>query len=353
MIYYSHVNEDNSIERQLLQQENYPTVIAIAGSGERVLALLDNVFVKKMIIVDSNIEAIFLLQLKLAVLTKYSTDDYLKFIGHDKVQNNIRNTYFESIKNELTSSCRLYWENNKSIIEEGILNVGHFEKFLNRIRPILTFFLGEKFYLIFKNENFQSRHFPKLLWKMIAYFFSQKWIYRLFGNRDSAFISADARNKKIPEAITKIIMEGKVASNFMMHLIFKGSLKEMKEEHLPPSLQKKIINNIQNRIVNEEIEIEYWHGDLLELIKSNNKKLECPIFYSVSDILSFESFLYLEKLIEYCMEDKSNNIVFRSFLRNSLTNEELVKLSKKDWEIKLYDERESTKMYHVFSVRKL
>lgn len=351
MLYYSHVNEDSCIERQLLQQENYPTVIAIAGSGERVLALLDNPHIKKMIVVDSNIEALFLLQLKLAVLTKYSTDDYLKFIGHDKVKNDIRFTYFESIKNELTSGCRLFWEKNKSVIEKGILSAGHFECFLNRVRPILNFFLGEKFYLIFKNKNSHSKHFPKMKWKLIAYFFSQKWVYRLFGNKDLAFISTDARNKNIPEAITKIISEGKANSNFMMHLIFKGSLKEMNEEQLPFSLQKKVINTIRERIANKEIEIEYWHDDLLTLIKNNTRKLELPIFYSVSDILSFESFEYLDELIENCTKDKKSIIVFRSFLRNQLTKTELIMLSKKNGKMKRHDDWESTKMYQVFSVK--
>ena len=59
MIYYSHVNEDSRVERELLQSSNCPSVLAVAGSGERVLALMDITCCKKLHVVDVNEEAIF------------------------------------------------------------------------------------------------------------------------------------------------------------------------------------------------------------------------------------------------------------------------------------------------------
>ena len=41
MIWYSHVNEDNRVERGLLLQGEYDQVICVTGSGERALALMD------------------------------------------------------------------------------------------------------------------------------------------------------------------------------------------------------------------------------------------------------------------------------------------------------------------------
>ena len=43
-------------------------VIAVAGSGERVLALMDNPSVDLLVAVDISREALFLLQLKIAAL---------------------------------------------------------------------------------------------------------------------------------------------------------------------------------------------------------------------------------------------------------------------------------------------
>ena len=63
MLYYSHVNEDNRVEKELLDSSAYATIVAVAGSGERILALMDNNICKEFHIVDVNDETLFLLQL--------------------------------------------------------------------------------------------------------------------------------------------------------------------------------------------------------------------------------------------------------------------------------------------------
>ncbi|HET9279598.1 MAG TPA: DUF3419 family protein, partial [Flavitalea sp.] len=60
MIYYSHVNEDNRVERQLLQESMCDTVVGVSGSGERILALMDNIQSTEFHVVDVNEEALFL-----------------------------------------------------------------------------------------------------------------------------------------------------------------------------------------------------------------------------------------------------------------------------------------------------
>ena len=71
MIYYSHVNEDNRVELQLLEKNACPAVVALAGSGERVIALMGNDSCKEIHAVDKNPEALFLLQLKIAMLKNF------------------------------------------------------------------------------------------------------------------------------------------------------------------------------------------------------------------------------------------------------------------------------------------
>src|SRR5690349_17889002 len=98
MLYYSHVNEDNRIERQLLQVSAATTVVAVAGSGERVIALLDQDMCKEVHAVDINQEALFLLELKLTALKALPVEDYLGFCGHAIVGNGRRATWFDHFK---------------------------------------------------------------------------------------------------------------------------------------------------------------------------------------------------------------------------------------------------------------
>src|SRR4051812_30065712 len=113
MLYYSHINEDNCIERKLLHKFKCSAATVVAGSGERVIALMDCVTCKRFAVIDINEEALFLLQLKLAVLADATVETYLQFIGHRPETEEFRLLYFEKVKPVLPAKCRFYWEGRK------------------------------------------------------------------------------------------------------------------------------------------------------------------------------------------------------------------------------------------------
>ena len=81
MLYYSHVNEDNNIEREIVFHNKPSTIFCISGSGERLISLLDTPGLKKVVAIDFNPEAQFLLNLKLTAIQNLSVNSYLDFIG--------------------------------------------------------------------------------------------------------------------------------------------------------------------------------------------------------------------------------------------------------------------------------
>lgn len=348
MIYYSHINEDNRIERQLLRESVCSVVVAVCGSGERVLALMDNVACKKFVVVDANEQAIFLTQLKLAALTHLTIQEYLQFIGHNPSAKKDRLILYDELKYLLPSKALTFWNNRRGMIANGILNSGHFEKFLHRVKPLLVFFLGREFQQVF-NGSYQEHTFPEKRWKLLRKLFSYTIVYKLAGNKDVAFIGRNAQTPHIPEALDKTIRKHKASSSFMAHLIFKGDLLQMREEDLPPSLQKDVLSGIKQRLVQKGVEVEYHPIDLLKYMESKAAIAEEAVFYSLSDILSFEDINYLHKLI--CrMAFSANIIVGRSFLRNRLSNSQQLEL-RAYGQVFLHDEQESTGMYQVFSIK--
>ncbi|HSU51901.1 MAG TPA: DUF3419 family protein [Segetibacter sp.] len=346
MLYYSHINEDNSIERTLLHTSKYPTAVVVAGSGERVIALMDCVTCKRFAVIDINEEALFLLQLKLTVLANATVETYLQFIGHQATTEENRLSCFEAVKYLLPVDCQLYWEERKQIIAKGILYAGHFEKFLNRVRPVINGFLGPKFKYIF-DRPLKNNAFLMCKWKVVAWMFSQRWIYKLFGNKDIAFTSKNGHPGNIPVALAKTIYSGKAYSSFIAHLIFKGHLNDMEEEHLPPSLQRKVLRRIQERLQAKDLVIDYYAKDLLAFAKAQS--ITGPAFYSLSDILSFQDQQYLNELLEK-IAIPGSIVIVRSFLRNRLTAIELNELATRYGKVVTHDEQESTGMYQVFSV---
>jgi S-adenosylmethionine:diacylglycerol 3-amino-3-carboxypropyl transferase len=346
MLYYSHINEDNSVERELLRLSKSPTAVVVAGSGERVLALMDCVTCKRFAVVDINEEALFLLQLKLTVLENDSVETYLQFIGHESESAEFRLSHFDKVKPLLPPGCRLYWEQRKRSISKGILNAGHFEKFLNKVRPIIKVFLGPGFMKIF-DRDFKSNEFPKWRWKVVMWLFSQGWMYKLFGNKDIAFIGKEVRTGHIPVAVDEMIITGKADSSFIAHLIFKGHLKEMTGEYLPPSFQPEVLSRIQKRLRTKDLAVDYYLNDLLAFTQL--QLITAPAFYSVSDILSFEEPEYLSRLLQVIAVPGSI-VVCRTFLRNRLTPFQLSELAARYGKVETHHQQDSTGMYQVFSV---
>lgn len=346
MLYYSHINEDSSIERVLLSENIYPFLIAVVGSGERVIALMDNKYVEKILAVDINAEALYLLELKLKVLQLCSPEDYLKFIGHYEADSSFRFLCFTKIKTCLTVNCRKYWEAEKNKIEKGIMNSGHFEKFLQRIRPLLNTFMGKKFHRILCQPE-RLNAVTNFKWKIVSSFFSKKWVYSLMGNRDVAFTGQGAAIGNITRALNNMIKEEKTHTSFISHLIFKGHLRDMEEKYLPPSLQLQVLTRIKERLKAGEVIVTYHQDDLLHL--SRNNKPDRQAFYSASDILSFEDHAYLQDLIHSGLRVGGNCVVARSFLRNRISEMQLKKITN-GYDSAFHDECESSGMYQVISI---
>ena len=346
MLYYTHVNEDSRLERKLLWATDSNTVVAVAGSGERVLALLDNESVKQVHIVDVNEEALFLLQLKLSALKILDVDNYLRFCGHDQAASNERKNWFNNVKNDLSPACEKYWQTNIASIEKGIVHTGHFEKFLNRVRPSINLILGKSFNHGFAS-NGTSRAFPRKRWHFLLRIFSFRFIYRFWGNKDIAFISPDAMVKQIPAALNELVEERTLQSCFMAHLIFKGHLSEMNLADIPPSLQKAVLEKVKSRILSSSLSIHYHHADVLDFIHAHKGALEEPVFYSLSDILSFENGDYLKQASEQ-LKTQQHTLVWRSFLRNRIEKDSIYDFLGHG-PTQDHSMEESTRMYQVFS----
>jgi S-adenosylmethionine:diacylglycerol 3-amino-3-carboxypropyl transferase len=350
MIYYSHINEDSKPERNWLSKFSKSSMVVVVGSGERVIALMDNPNLVELNLVDINLEAIFLFQLKIQALQILEVKDYLKFIGHYEAGKEFRISCYLKIRNRLTDDCSTYWSQRLPAIERGILYIGHFERFLERIRPLLLFFLGKGFLEILEGKPLVKFSFTAIKWEALSYFFSMKWVYRLFGNKDVAFIGNDSVVGYIPKTISKNIYQGKAGSNFMMHLIFKGHLRDMDMKHLPESLQENILLVVKNKLLNKKLKINYIHGDLLEFAKQLSSGGRGNNFYSCSDILSFQNSDYVFRLIEATANVGENLIVFRSFLANRLTEKDAHCIQDKYGDVYMDDDIESTGMYQVCAV---
>jgi len=237
-------------------------------------------------------------------------------------------------------------------IELGVLNIGHFELFLDRVRPLLKTFLGPGFFKCFEISQTPARNFPYLRWYIINAVFKLKIIYKLLGLRDIAFINNDAEISNIPLSLDQVLHQGQVQSSSMFHLVFNGHLKYMPEENLPASMQQPVLKKIKEALSANQYEVHFHRADVLDYFMSLYLTDSGNSFISLSDLLSFEDWAYHENLLGRIVTEfnQSTTVVFRSFLRNRITQSQFDKLQQEFHNVKDLTEFERSYMYQVILI---
>jgi S-adenosylmethionine:diacylglycerol 3-amino-3-carboxypropyl transferase len=350
MIYYSHVNEDCRPERAALDRSGSSTLVAIAGSGERLIGLLDKAQLKVVWAIDNNPEALFLTELKLQALRLLEPREYLRFVEglHPDYP-----AHYTTIRPWLSADCREYWDKRPLALKAGILHIGAFERFLARLRPLLRICLGKGFLEVIQGKSsISAPQFPTLRWRFLRWLFARRWAYLLMGNFDPAFTGKNARLTVIPAALHQSLLRGTAGTSFMMHLIFFGNFAQMPVDALPPSMQLDVLEKIRQRLCSGQLKINYCRGDLLEVCQTIEAG-QHP-FFSLSDILSFEDQQYLRECIQLVFRKQPDAVLAaRAFVRNRF-REGQPDAYRKHWprlEITDQTAQESTGMYQVFIFR--
>jgi S-adenosylmethionine:diacylglycerol 3-amino-3-carboxypropyl transferase len=170
--------------------------------------------------------------------------------------------------------------------------------------------------------------------------------------KDSAFVFADAKLKTIPTALQQTLDKDGVAQSALFHLVFNGNLHQMTEENLPPSFQKAVLLRIKAALTEGHLKVYYHFGDALDVLNTINLERDERRFFSLSDILSFVDMDYQKKLIDLIRAAKSgkSSIVFRTFIRNRLTQEVFAVFKKKYSTFKDLSAEESSHFYQVFQI---
>ena len=158
----------------------------------------------------------------------------------------------------------------------------------------------------------------------------------------------------IPNALQAVLDGDKVDQSFMFHLVFKGHLHHMPQLQRPPSLQPMILERIKEKLEAEKLQIHYRCGDLWSIWRDTHTSIEGPVFFSLSDLLSFVDFDYVKKFCQ-AVETKVNkdsSIVLRAFLRHQLSQGQLNWLKDHFEQVEDLSNEEMTKMYKVYAFGK-
>lgn len=352
MLFYTHVNEDNAVEREALADMEAQDLFVIAGSGERVLALLDQPGLSRVYVVDNNPHALYLCALKIAALKMLPCEAYLRFTGVAEGAQQERLDIFERLAPRLSEACRLFWVERRADIAEGVCNTGHFERFLAKARPWLRFFLGSAFYQCLEKPGPEWPGFPHFRWALVRRLFSLRATYWFFGLHDAAFLSKNADLRAIPAAMQQSLEKNQVQTSCLFHLVMNGHIRAMPAQFRPPSFQPEVLNRIKKILEAGRLQVHYVQGDAAEALQYLPFEGAHNRFFSLSDLLSFLSWSDMKALLRQIasIPDGQNRVVFRSFVRNRLQEPERCALEAEFGRITNLSEAERSYFYQAFQI---
>ena len=250
LIRYAQVWEDVEILLEALQINENDNILSIASAGENAISMLIK-NPNKVYAIDLNLNQIYCTELKKIAYKFLEYDECMELIG--VFENRDRIDLYKKIKNELSENAQSYFDNNKEIIEKGIINTGKFENYFHifgqKILPLIHSKKIRKELLEKKTKEERIRFYDKkwnnFRWQLLFRIFFSRAVMGKLG-RDKAFFRyvnvnvADHILERTKYAITEL----DTSENSYLHYIINGKYENV----LPIAYRKEYFEIIKNNI---------------------------------------------------------------------------------------------------------
>lgn len=287
---YSLGDEDTSVELAVLagRAEQARHVVAIAGSGGRVLPLLSRA-PKRLTCVDISSPQLALTELRLAALRALGRDEYVSFLGYPPapMAPAERKQRFQQL--QLSDGARGILER---IFEASgwarIVYLGRFEKTMAQLSKVNRLITGRAGRQIFEatdraaQEAYLAASFPHTRFRLVV---------RLLGNAavlNSLLYKGDFPKKNRPESAYRIYRDifdrlftrSLARESYFLQLIFFGELPYA--EGNPIECAPEIYEQARRALGTTEV--SYVKGDVLDVVRNAGETVD---FLSLSDVPTF------------------------------------------------------------------
>ena len=248
-IRYANCWEDADILSVALNIQPGDKVLSIASAGDNSFSLL--LHNPSLIVgVDVNPVQLWLTELKMVAIKHLSREEYLAFAGFTPDTNRL--STYENFKNELSEEALQYWNTHRSLIEEGIVYQGKFEKYFRFFAKKLLPFIhtNKRINKLFEDKSesqqvtFYNKKWNNLRWRFFFSVFFSKYVLGKFG-RDPKFMThvKTTVSKYIYAKSAHHLSSKACQQNFMLQFILKG-----KFDALPHYVRAENYDIIRQRI---------------------------------------------------------------------------------------------------------
>ncbi len=334
LIRYAQVWEDAEILIEALQINENDNILSIASAGENALSMLIK-NPNKVYAIDLNLNQIACTELKKMVYKYLDYDECMKLIGVQECDSRIE--LYEKVKEELSENNRKYFDDNKEIIEKGIIHTGKFENYFNifgqKVLPLIHSkkirdeLLEKK--TLEERKTFYDKKWNNFRWQILFKIFFSRTVMGKLG-RDKAFFRYV--NVNVAENILKrtkyALTELDPSENSYLHYIINGKYDKV----LPVAYRKENFEIIKKNIdklilLSESVETFIEREDVDYISK-----------YNLSDIFEYMDDSQMQKIFEkmFTKSGKGTKIAYWNMLAD--------KRASKYFENLKYDEKKSKEL---------
>lgn len=336
MIAYSQCWEDASLVIKALKITANDVVLSVTSGGCNTLAIANST-PALIYSVDCNNEQNYLLELKLAAIQNLSREKALAFLGYRTSAH--RPEIFLSLAPFLSHDCRLFWQLNSRLINEGVVHSGKFEKYLHLFRKyILPLVHGTQTVrdLVTPKSNIERVKFyhgkwNTFRWRLLFKIFFSKAIMSGRGRSKQMFAHfksrpiADIYAARVKHAFT----EGIVTENFYLnYILFKEHntlplyLENLNKQHPTPiKIVTQDVLSFLHTMPDNSIS-KFNLSDIFEALPQAEMDDIMEAVYRVAT--SGARIIYWNNLVLRDINENKRN----GFTRDYVLEDELIKLDK-------------------------
>jgi S-adenosylmethionine-diacylglycerol 3-amino-3-carboxypropyl transferase len=297
-INYSSCNEDTRSELKALRIGEEDLVLAITGSGARVLDLLIS-RPKRIISIDMNPLQNFLLELKIAAIKNMTYDEYLEFLGVRESSRRI--SLYWRLRSDLSIEAREFWGGEFPVLRKGVIYQGRWERYFKSLSVFVKIIRGKKIENLFaftdiaEQTYFCQKKWNTEAWRKFILFVCHRffWKYIFQDPGFYRYVPEDfPAGEYIYGCLAKTLERYLARENHFFSLLVHN--KYVDENYLPIHLQKKHYSLLKEHVSRITIVTDSLQNFLRALPEKSIHK------FSLSDISSYTSEADYGSILESC-----------------------------------------------------
>lgn len=291
---YSSVNEDWRTEARALGAGPGARVLAITGGGRPLDLLLSGP--ERVVAIDAVAAQSALLALEVAAMRALEYDAYAAFLGLTPATRTERGRVLDGLLSRLDAEAGAFWASHRSLVEEGVLSTGRWERFFRMGSRVGRLVRPGKIRRLFAFEDLEvQRAFVRKQWDTPCW----RWLHDALLSRlvlrhllgDPAFHAHVAVHpgRFVRERMQASLLSVLAQDNFMVNLTLRGRLGA---RDLPPRLTREGVAAIRERLDRLQIVT----GDVIAHLEGVGPGTYTH--FSLSDVPSYLSQEDFERLLD-------------------------------------------------------